>query len=197
ESLKSELGRQHQANTETAAALQDWQQRCEALVKDNLQLRREMVEERERSAGEIRELSSELGSVKKESQELQDAIGRQEKNVKRLEEERVAAVAGAEKANRQFAAEKKLREKDRGKVPSPRGASTHHAHTAEMSKLQSRLEVANEELVACRRELKESREEVETLKGSDPTEVNGLVAKLQARLDRANETIEELREEID
>ncbi|KAF4706008.1 hypothetical protein FOZ62_011198, partial [Perkinsus olseni] len=191
ESLKSELGRQHQANTETAAALQDWQQRCEALVKDNLQLRREMVEERERSAGEIRELSSELGSVKKESQELQDAIGRQEKNVKRLEEERVAAVAGAEKANRQFAAEKKLREKDRGK------ASTHHAHTAEMSKLQSRLEVANEELVACRRELKESREEVETLKGSDPTEVNGLVAKLQARLDRANETIEELREEID
>ncbi|KAF4657339.1 hypothetical protein FOL46_007460 [Perkinsus olseni] len=191
ERLKSELGRQQQAKTETAAALQDWQQRCEALVKDNLQLRREMVEERERSAGEIRELSSELGSVKKESQELQDAIGRQEKNVKRLEEERAAAVAGAEKANRQFAAEKKLREKDRGK------ASTHPAHAAEMSKLQSRLEVANEELVTCRRELKESREEVETLKGSDPTEVNGLVAKLQARLDRANETIEELREEID
>ncbi|KAF4705315.1 hypothetical protein FOZ62_010218, partial [Perkinsus olseni] len=191
ERLQSELGRQQQANTETAAALQDWQQRCEALVKDNLQLRREMVEERERSAGEIRELSSELGSVKKESQELQDTIGRQEKNVKRLEEERAAAVAGAEKANRQFAAEKKLREKDRGK------ASTHPAHTAEMSKLQSRLEVANEELVACRRELKESREEVETLKGSDPTEVNGLVTRLQARLGRANETIEELREEID
>ncbi|KAF4730604.1 hypothetical protein FOZ62_010297, partial [Perkinsus olseni] len=192
ERLKSELGRQQQANTETAAALQvDWQQRCEALVKDNLQLRREMVEERERSAGEIRELSSELGSVKKESQELQDAIGRQEKNVKRLEEERAAAVAGEEKANRQFAAEKKLREEDREK------ASGHPAHTAEMSKVQSRLEVANEELVACRRELKESRAEVETLKGSDSTEVNGLVASLQARLDRANETIEELREEID